>query len=200
MTILGLIFGIFYTSPSLYFAQKFYFQNPTKNIDTAIVLGASVINNTEPSQILKNRLDKALELYNKGEVKKILVSGDNLEKYYNEPEVMKNYLLKNGVTPETILTDSAGLRTNDTCWRAKNIFKINQAYIVTQNFHMPRALFLCNEFGIKSYKAVAKNSGLQSTYLGWMREIPASWLALNDVKKNTATYTQNFENKQNILE
>ena len=106
----------------------------------ALVFGAAVNKDGYPSDALEDRLLTAAALYSSGTVEKILVSGDNItDEYYNEPEAMKNFLLSLGVPEEVIKEDFAGARTYDSCIRAKEIWGIEQAILVTQEFHLPRS-------------------------------------------------------------
>jgi SanA protein len=103
-------------------------------------------------------VETAAHLYFSGKVEKILMSGDNRFEYYNEPESMRQYALSLGVPEAAIVLDYAGRRTYDTCYRAKAIFGASEALLVTQKFHLPRALFLCNALGLKSYGIEADNN------------------------------------------
>jgi SanA protein len=116
----------------------------------AIVFGASVWANGEPSPVLRDRVETAAELYRAGRVKKILMSGDNPVQGYDEPTVMKDAAVKMGVPESDIVMDFAGRRTYDTCYRAKEVFEIKRAILVTQEFHQARALYLCNNMGVES--------------------------------------------------
>ena len=116
----------------------------------AIVFGAGLRWDGSPSPVLRDRVRAAVELYQLGKVKKLLFSGDNRFIEYNEPGAMQDYALELGVPAEDIVLDYAGRRTYDTCYRAKSIFKVESALLVTQNFHLPRALFLCSQLGIES--------------------------------------------------
>ena len=186
----GLILMI-YLAPQLYFyvRQLKSVMSPTTPT-TAIVFGAG-LSDGKPGQVLKKRLDRTVELYNTKKIDAILVSGDNRSIYYNEPEAMRQYLIQNSVPENKIVVDSAGLRTNDTCWRAKNVFKINQAYLVTQGFHLPRATYLCNHFGIDSVPISAPDTTLPTTWYGFWRETAASWVALFDGTTPSATVSGN---------
>jgi SanA protein len=95
-------------------------------------------------------VETAANLYASGKVEKILMSGDNRFDNYNEPEAMQQYALSLGVPAEAIALDYAGRRTYDTCYRAKAIFGVESALLVTQKFHLPRALFLCNTLGLEA--------------------------------------------------
>lgn len=114
----------------------------------ALVLGAQVDPNGQPSQFLSARLDLARELYESGKVKVILVSGDHAEWSYDEPGAMKDYLVARGVPAERIVMDHAGFDTYDSCARANKIFGVRQAIVVTQSFHVPRAVALCRTLGV----------------------------------------------------
>lgn len=119
---------------------------PTRRV--AIVFGAQVRRNGTPSVVLRDRIETAVALYKSGKVEKLLMSGDNRFEDYNEPESMRQYALTLGMPDSDIVLDYAGRRTYDTCYRAKEIFRVESAILVTQGFHMPRSLFLCNAFGI----------------------------------------------------
>lgn len=153
----------------------------SKEIEVAIVFGASVdFVNLVPSLVLQKRLDKSLDLYNQGKIKTILVSGDNREANYNEPFVMKKYLVDQGVPAVNIVEDFGGRRTLDTCWRAKNVFKADRAYLITQRFHLPRTDYNCRQVGLETIPTPAPDSNFNTTFWGVIREIPASWLALQE--------------------
>ena len=117
----------------------------------AIVLGASVYASGDPSPWLRYRLDAAAELYESGQVESVLVSGDNARAEYNEPDAMRDYLVSVGVPREAIAVDYAGFDTYDTCVRAHNIFGVSQAVLVSQDFHVPRAVAVCRAAGIDAF-------------------------------------------------
>lgn len=114
----------------------------------AIVPGAGVVAG-RPSTILEDRLKSALILYKNKKVKKILLSGDNEDRFYNEIRPMIRFMLDNKVNPADIFADYRGLRTYDTMFHAKNKFHIKDAVIVTQRFHQPRSVFIAKELGIQ---------------------------------------------------
>ena len=116
----------------------------------AIVFGAKVYENGEPSNALEDRVITAVELYRAGRVSKLLMSGDNPSADYDEPTAMKKAAMNLGVPEENIVLDFAGRRTYDTCFRAKEIFEVKKAVLVTQEFHQARALYLCNQMGVES--------------------------------------------------
>jgi SanA protein len=116
----------------------------------AVVFGAGLTRDGQPTPILRDRVETAAELYFSGKVQKLLMSGDNRSVDYNEPEAMRQYALRLGVPAGAIVLDFAGRRTYDTCYRAKAIFGLDSALLVTQAFHLPRALFLCNALGLQA--------------------------------------------------
>jgi len=176
-TKLIILLGITICLPFWIFSIQSLVTKTEKLPSIGIIFGAGVWSNGEPTWVLQHRLDKGIELYKSGQISKILVTGDNRVEFYNEPKAMKNYLIANGVSGSDITSDFAGRRTHDSCWRAKNVFNIEKAYIITQAFHIPRAIYLCQNVGIDSYTATAKNSRKYTTYWGIARELPASWLA-----------------------
>ncbi len=119
-----------------------------KKYDAIVVLGAGIVNK-EPSKMLKERLDTAIEIYNK-KPNKIIMSGDNGSINYNEVIVMKNYALNEGIPEEDIFMDHAGFSTYESIYRAKEIFGVNNMIIVSQKYHLYRALFIAKAFDIKA--------------------------------------------------
>lgn len=131
--------------------HKIFTVEEVPNQDIAIVFGAGIKENGEPSDALNDRLIVASELYKNQKVKTILVSGDNSFEDYDEPTAMAETLIKDFSIPkETIILDFAGRRTYDTCIRAKTLWKIDSAILVSQDFHLARALYTCESLGIES--------------------------------------------------
>jgi vancomycin permeability regulator SanA len=116
----------------------------------ALVLGAQVYDDGSPSPFLAARLEIARRLYADGKVKAILVSGDNRVYRYNEPGAMFRWLLARGVPSDRIVLDFAGFDTYDSCDRAKRIFGVRQLIVVTQSYHLDRAVTLCRELGVRA--------------------------------------------------
>lgn len=114
----------------------------------AIVFGAGLWRDGSPSPVLRDRVSTAAQLYFAGKVEKLLLSGDNRFVNYNEPEAMRQYALGLGVPDEALVLDYAGRRTYDTCYRARTIFGVQKAIVVTQGFHLPRAIYTCNALGL----------------------------------------------------
>ncbi|HTR18752.1 MAG TPA: ElyC/SanA/YdcF family protein [Candidatus Paceibacterota bacterium] len=145
--------------------------------EVAIVLGASVAGN-EPSPILAARANAAISLYEDGKVSKILVTGDNATTNYDEVNPVQRYLLAAGIPPQDIFLDHAGFDTYSSMYRAKDVFEATSAVIVTQDFHLPRALFTARALGLEAYGYTANGGGSIKDYV---REIPASAKALWDL-------------------
>ncbi len=148
----------------------------------AIVFGAGLHWDGSPTPVLRDRVKAAVGLYDQGKVQKLLFSGDNRFVDYNEPGAMHEYALELGVPEEDIVLDFAGRRTYDTCYRANAIFKVDKAILVTQRFHLPRALFLCDQLGIVT-QGVESDLREYSTYSlrYWnLREILATVSAIWD--------------------
>jgi len=110
--------------------------------DAAIVLGAKVFKSGALSQVLADRMDTGIELYQKGKVKKLLLTGDHGQTSYDEVNAMRRYALERGVPDEDIFMDHAGFSTYDSMYRARDVFMVRKAIIVTQEFHLSRALFI----------------------------------------------------------
>ena len=136
-----------------------------------IVFGAGLDKKAEnPSIILRDRLDTAVILYNSGKVQKLIVSGDNRFVNYDEPTVMYEYLIKEGVSEFDIERDYAGRNTYDTCFRAKEIFGVSEAVLISQEFHLPRALFTCQNLGFQVQGASADRNIYIKRYYNNFRE------------------------------
>jgi len=149
----------------------------------AIVFGAGLWRDGTPTPILRDRVATAAELYFQGKAEKLLLSGDNRFVNYNEPEAMRQYALSLGVPDEALVLDYAGRRTYDTCYRAKAIFGVTEAILVTQGFHLPRALYLCNHLGIEGVGVAADRQDYRKlSRLYWnLRELLATLSALIEV-------------------
>lgn len=150
----------------------------------ALVLGAGLRSDGSPTSALYDRVATATDLYKAGRVKKLLMSGDNRFEWYNEPEAMHRLAMQMGVPAEDIVPDYAGRRTYDSCYRARHIFEVEGAVIVTQRFHLDRALYLCDALGLPSVGMVADRRTYASPYrqLWKWRELVAlakAWLDLH---------------------
>jgi vancomycin permeability regulator SanA len=148
--------------------------------DVAVVFGAGLWQG-EPSPYLAHRLDAAAGLYRAGRIEVVLVTGDNSREDYDEPDAMRTYLTQRGVPDERIVSDYAGFDTWDSCVRAKKIFGVDEAVLISQNFHIRRAVALCQEAGVTSYGIGVDDVHDVTWYYGGAREVIAAGKALLDV-------------------
>lgn len=149
----------------------------------ALVLGAEVYADGQPSRYLRARLDVARDLFTAGRVRAILVSGDNSTRHYNETDGMRDYLIARGVPAERIVGDHSGFDTYDSCVRAKKVFGVSKAIVVSQTYHLPRALATCRAIGIEAWgvgdESVKTNQQMWS--YGTFREFGANLKMVWDV-------------------
>jgi SanA protein len=166
-----------YSSPRLYKIES----TPSKPV--AIVFGAGLWRDGTPATVLRDRITTAAELYFSGKVQKLLMSGDNRFIYYNEPGAMREYAITLGVPDSAIVVDYGGRRTYDTCYRAKAIFGIQKAILVTQKFHIPRAIYTCNSLGVDAIGVPSDRRDYRfGSLLYWnLRELPATLTAFLDI-------------------
>ena len=134
------------------------------NPQCILILGAGVTGNLKPSPMLKDRLDTAILLYEEGVAEKLLLSGDHGKPYYDEVNVMLNYCLERDIPKEDIFLDHAGFSTYDSIVKAKKIFQVESMVVVTQKYHLYRALYIAKKLGIES-------KGVSST----LKEYPGQW-------------------------
>lgn len=143
----------------------------------AIVFGAAVWPGGQLSTVLAERVETGVDLYHAGKVRKLLMTGDNRFEWYNEPAAMAQYAATQGIPVHDIVYDYAGRRTYDSCYRARHIFGIERAILVTQQYHLPRAVYTCRQIGI-DVVGVAADRGAYPTGLRFaIRELPALLLA-----------------------
>jgi SanA protein len=168
---------------ALYALPRIYTTQNVPSLPAAIVFGAGLWRDGTPTTVLRDRIDTAAELLFSGKVQKILMSGDNSYLDYNEPGAMREYALSLGVPETAIVLDYAGRRTYDTCYRARAIFGLQNAILITQSFHLPRALYTCNLLGLKAVGVPSDQRGYRmgSLFYWNIRELPATLTALLDV-------------------
>ncbi|MBX7551593.1 ElyC/SanA/YdcF family protein [Streptomyces sp. NPDC004232] len=145
----------------------------------AVVFGAGLWNG-EPSPYLANRLDAAAALYRAGRVKVVLVTGDNSREDYDEPDAMRAYLSRHGVPAGRVVRDYAGFDTWDSCVRARKIFGVERAVLISQDFHIRRAVALCEAAGVTSYGVGVAEKHDVTWYYGGTREVFAAGKAVLD--------------------
>ncbi|MDF6021265.1 ElyC/SanA/YdcF family protein [Streptomyces sp. JH34] len=146
----------------------------------AVVFGAGLWEG-RPSPYLAHRLDAAAELYRTGKVRVVLVTGDNSREEYDEPDAMRAYLAERGVPDARIVSDYAGFDTWDSCVRARKVFGVDRAVLVSQGFHIRRAIALCRSAGIDAYGVGVDDVHDVTWYYGGTREVFAAGKALLDV-------------------
>lgn len=145
-------------------ATDYIYSNTAENLEqikkqseyqAGLILGAKVYKNGNLSDILKDRIDTALEAYQAGLFSKFLISGDHGRTEYDEVNALKNYLLEKGIAAENIFLDHAGFDTYDSIYRAKEIFEIESMIIFTQEFHLPRAVYIARNLEIEALGIIA---------------------------------------------
>ena len=147
--------------------------------DVAVVFGAGLWKG-RPTPYLAHRLDTAAELYRTGKVRVLLVTGDNSRTAYDEPSAMRAYLTERGVPEGRIVSDYAGFDTWDSCVRAKKVFGVDRAVLVTQDFHIKRAVALCGAAGVDAYGVGVAEPHDRTWYYGTTRELAAAAKAALD--------------------
>ncbi len=155
---ISLIFLFFSITAVIIFINFFIIKSTEKQIentpkdkeyDCILVLGAGVRNGS-PSPMLKDRLDYAIDLYKNNAAPKIIMSGDHSTKDYDEVNIMKSYAVENGVKAEDVFMDHAGFSTYESIYRAKEVFLVKKMIIVTQKYHIYRALYIANSFDVEA--------------------------------------------------
>jgi SanA protein len=190
--ILALIFlcGLLASFPFLWqgwielrYASRIVAPEAAPSTRVAIVFGARVYSGDRLSAMLRDRVDTAVDLYRAGKVDTLLMSGGTYLDDYDEPGAMMAYAAQQGVPLEDMQADYGGRRTYDSCYRARNVFLVHEAILVTQNFHLPRALFTCDGLGMTVHGVSADRRVYSPRSIAWSesREIPALLAALVDV-------------------
>ncbi|MFE9902289.1 SanA/YdcF family protein [Streptomyces achromogenes] len=147
--------------------------------EVAVVFGAGLWDG-EPSPYLAHRLDAAVTLYRAGRIEVVLVTGDNSREDYDEPDAMRAYLTDHGVPDRRIVSDYAGFDTWDSCVRARRIFGVDRAVLISQDFHIRRAVALCEAAGVDSYGVGVAAEHDVTWYYGGTRELFAAGKAALD--------------------
>lgn len=146
---------------------------PPEDIDCILVLGCGVYSDGSPTPMLNDRLTRAIELYEAGWSEKLLMSGDNRSKYYNELATMNRVAREAGVPAGAIALDYAGLNTYDSVYRARDIFGAKRIVIVTQEYHLYRALYLARALGLEAWGVAADGENYRGQTMRDLREILA---------------------------
>jgi len=166
------------TKKNIHYSLKRFPKN-----DVGIIFGAG-INGDQPSKYLKDRLDAGILLYKAKRINKILLSGDNGREEYDELTVMKNYCFRNGVDTTKIFIDYAGFDTYSTMYRAKHIFKIKKATLISQEYHLNRAIYIGQKLGIKSVGYSANKGEYRGYKYVTFREYLSIFKSFFDVLRN----------------
>lgn len=177
LVILGLIISMLINQYVKGYAKKNILANYSEigDIDAILILGCEVKPDGSLSLMLKDRLDKGIELYKNGVAQKVIVSGDNREEHYDETTAMKQYLIENDVPSEYIYMDDIGLSTYDSMYRAKNVFQVKKCVVVTQEYHLYRAIYIGNKLGMETYG----ESSIKINYDGQLKREFREFLARN---------------------
>lgn len=147
----------------------------------AVVLGASVQSDGQPSDALRDRLLVAQSIYERKLVPKILVTGDDGQYHIDETKIMRDFLEARGVPPQDIIEDGHGYRTYESCKRAVQVFGVKRAIVITQRFHIGRALYLCNRLGMDARGIASDLTSYRRIAFFTARDIAASIEAWWDV-------------------
>ncbi len=170
-------------------SQKKHVFTSVDAVDSAtvgLVFGAGLVNSSHPSDVLRDRLITASELFNNGKISTILVSGDNRTEQYSEPEVMRNTLIEEYGIPENVIyQDFGGRRTYDSCKRAHDLFGVERAILISQEYHLPRAVWTCRRLGIESKGVSATRQPYVKDPYYKKREIVAIYKAFFDIYINS---------------
>lgn len=181
--IIAVILAVIITNVVVHLKAKPYIYKEVKDIpamETAVILGAGLYENGNLSPLFRDRVDKAVELYNAGKVSKILASGDNSTVAHNEVEPVRDYLIAHGVSAENIFLDHAGFDTYSTMYRARDIFEVNGIIVVTQEFHLPRAIFIARALGLDA-QGVSAGGADVAPARNYVREVFANEKAVMDL-------------------
>jgi SanA protein len=172
---LGLILGISFAVQGSTYRQILSVDTPYEgeSADFILVLGCEVYSDGTPSPMLRDRLDRAVGLYEDGAAPKLLMSGDHQTDSYNEVDAMKAYAVEHGVPEEDILTDGSGLSTFDSLYRAREVYNGKNIIIVTQKYHLYRALYIANRLGMDATGAACDYEVYSGQIMRDLREILA---------------------------
>lgn len=140
-----------------------------EDIDCILILGAGIRGNN-PSPMLEDRLIEGISLYQNKVSPKILASGDHMSKYYDEVNVMKDFLVGHKIPSQDVFMDHAGISTYDSIYRAKNIFEAKKVVIVTQKYHLHRALYIAKNLGLESYGIASNPRPYRNQFIREIRE------------------------------
>jgi vancomycin permeability regulator SanA len=158
-------------------------------VPVALVLGAGLDGNGGPSPFLAERIALAADLYRSGQVRALLMSGDHSRTDHDEVTAMARRAVELGVPASAVVEDHAGFDTYSSCYRARSVWGVTRAVVVTQPFHLPRAVWTCRQLGVDAQGAATGSDGTPATWYGWLREVPAIDKSVVDVwRARTPTF------------
>lgn len=175
-----LVAGIILLVQTAYITRIYTSANAAPSSTTAIVLGAGIRPNGIPSDALKDRLDRTIELYRNHLVQRIFVTGDDGAYHVDEISVMTNYLVRHEIPTSTMQIDGKGYRTYESCKHAAEQ-GVRDAIVVTQRFHIGRALYLCNRLGVDAIGVTSDLQSYRDSDLFWIRDLFSSFKAWIDI-------------------
>lgn len=179
--VIGVITGLVCDAVVLLHRSQIVSADSVTEAPIAIVFGAKVKDDGVPSDILRDRLLTGIDLYNRRVVTKLLLSGDDGQRSYDEVNAMRVFVIDHGVEPSDVFLDHAGFDTFDSVARASKVFGVNRAILVTQGYHLPRALFLASSFGIDAQGVRADRQAYRGILRYELRELLADVKAVFDV-------------------
>jgi len=156
----------------------------------AIVFGAGLTAAGRPTTVLIDRITTGVELYQSGKVELLIMSGSTHAPDYDEPAAMSAYAQSLGVPEEAIRLDRQGVRTYATCLQIRDVFQLEHVILVTQTYHLPRALAICEGLGLDAQGVSADRRTYHALTFWNLREIPAAWIAVWDLHSLQAELTK----------
>jgi len=148
---------------------------------TAVIFGAGLTRSGNPTSVLADRIQTGVDLYRSGTVTTLMMSGSVHPPDYDEPAAMRDYAIRQGVPASAILLDREGTRTFQTCLQMQEEYGLDRVLLVTQRYHLPRALAICEGIGLEAYGVPADRRDYRALTFWNLREIPAAWVALFDL-------------------
>lgn len=172
-----IIFSLIVSRVQTKYSNKILQVSDLKELNVGLVFGAGLKTMTTPSAILEDRIRTAIKLYQDGKVGKFIMSGDNQDANHNEVAAMKRFAIEQGLPEDAILLDNAGKNTLASCKNIKDVFGLNKIVLITQKYHLRRALYTCNELGIDAIGIAAESRPYLKQLKYSVRELFASFNA-----------------------
>ena len=185
LLLLGFIVLLIILRVQFKYSNKIASADELKTQSVGLVFGAGLKAKGVPGGVLKDRIMTAIKLYQEGKVTKFIFSGDNSTAGHNEVQAMKNLAIDNGLPENIVLLDHAGVSTYDSCYRLTKVFGLSKIVLITQGYHLRRALYVCNELDIDAVGVAAQSGDYVGKFSFFLRELPASlkaWVEVNIIK------------------